>query len=86
MGYVMLRRIQEINQLFIIGSVPAKKKLHAYIHALLEFKHFAMISLNKNPSYWEDSACINMFVLTALQHVQRPHVCFTSLSFKYYHF
>ena len=64
MAYVMLSRVQEISQLFIIGSVPAKK-IYADQQALDELKRLDKISLNKNESKWESnkSPGINIFSL-----------------------
>ena len=52
MAYVILSRVQEIAQLFILGSVP-RKKIYADPDALIEFECLNKILLNNNPSVWE---------------------------------
>ena len=81
MGYVMLSRVQEINQLFIIGGVPANK-LHADNQAIEELERLDKISLNKNPSRWEEnvSAGINILALNCqslrskMEHIRHDPV------------
>ena len=52
MAYVMLSRVQEISQLFILGSVPVKK-IYADPQALMELERLERISMNNNPTKWE---------------------------------
>ena len=81
MGYVMLSRVQEINQLFIIGGVPANK-LYADNQAIEEFERLDRISINRNPSRWEEnvSAGINILCLNCqslrskLEHIKHDPV------------
>ena len=64
MAYVMLSRVQEINQLFIIGSVPVAK-LYADPQALVELHRLENISLNNNPNKWEQNknSCLKILSL-----------------------
>ena len=50
-SYVMLSRVQSLDQLFILNEVPAKK-LYANPKALQEVERLDIISINKNPSTW----------------------------------
>jgi hypothetical protein len=52
MAYVMLSRIQDISQLFILDSVPVNK-IYACGKALKELERLESISKNKNPTIWE---------------------------------
>ena len=54
MSYVMLSRVQSLEQLYIVGEVP-RNKLYADEKALKEVKRLGEISLNKNPSTWSNS-------------------------------
>ena len=49
--YVMLSRIQQIDQLFILNSLN-KKKIRMFPKALEELKRLRSISYNKNPTPW----------------------------------
>ena len=65
MAYVILSRVQEIAQLFILDCVPTKK-IYADPNALLEFERLNSISLNSNPSRWEmahDKNSVKIFSL-----------------------
>ena len=52
MAYVILSRVQEICQLFILNCVPTKK-IYADPDALLELERLNKISMNNNPTSWE---------------------------------
>ena len=52
MAYVILSRVQELCQLFILGCVP-RNKIYADQDALLELERLNAISMNSNPSVWE---------------------------------
>ena len=52
MAYVMMSRVQCLQQLFILGSLP-EKKIYACGQALLELKRMENISININPGKWE---------------------------------
>ena len=77
MAYVILSRVQEIAQLFILGCVP-RKKLYADPNALLEFDRLNKISMNNNPIVWEIKCenslkifCLNCQSLRPkLQHIR----------------
>ena len=77
MAYVILSRVQEIAQLFILGSVP-RKKIYADPDALIEFERLNQISLNNNPSVWEikEEKYLKIFYLNCqslipkLQHIR----------------
>ena len=53
MSYVMLSRVQSIEQLFIVGEVP-RNKLYADEKTIKEVERLDKISLNKNPSNWSN--------------------------------
>ena len=61
--FISTSRVQEINQLFIIGGVPANK-LHADIQAIEEMERLDSISLNKNPSSWEKNVSTGINILS----------------------
>ena len=63
-GYVMLSRVQCLNQLVIIDSLPVDK-LYASQKALEEVKRMESISCNKNPSSWF-SVDQNIFKIASL--------------------
>ena len=50
--YTMLSRVQNIDQVFILGSLP-KDKFYADGQALEELKRLHSVSFNKNPPLWE---------------------------------
>ena len=52
MVYVILSRVQEICQLFILNCVPTKR-IYADPDALLELERLNKISMNNNPTSWE---------------------------------
>ena len=54
MAYVMLSRVQSLEQLFIIEALP-DKKIFADGQALRELQRLNDISINKNPPKWEQS-------------------------------
>ena len=51
-AYVMLSRVQSLEQLFILGSLPANK-IYADDKALQELDRLNSISMNKNPQRWD---------------------------------
>ena len=51
MAYVMLSRVMELSQLFIIGELN-EKKIYPDPAALEELKRMNEISINNNPSNW----------------------------------
>ena len=63
-GYVMLSRVQCLDQLVIIDSLPLEK-LYASQKALDEVKRMELVSFNKNPSPW---FCVdqNLFKIASL--------------------
>ena len=54
-AYVMLSRVQSIQQLLIVGELPAKK-LYADQKALNEVKRLEAVSLNNNPTVWNQKS------------------------------
>ena len=53
-AYVMLSRVQSLEQIFILGSLPAGK-FFASMKALKEMERMENISMNKNPPRWEEN-------------------------------
>ncbi len=51
-AYVMLSRVQSLEQLYILGSLP-EKKLYVDTKALAEVKRLEEVSVNNNPSPWD---------------------------------
>ena len=54
-GYVMLSRIKELLQLYILEELP-EKKLYPIERALVEIKRLEEVSMNKNPKSWDKQA------------------------------
>ena len=54
-AYVMLSRVQSIEQLFILKSLP-KEKFYADGKALEELNRLDGISVNRNPPLWEQKS------------------------------
>ena len=54
-GYVMLSRIKELLQLYILEELPPKK-LYPIEKALDEIKRLENVSINKNPNSWDKQA------------------------------
>ena len=50
--YTILSRVENIEQVFILGSLP-KEKFYADILALEELKRLEKVSVNKDPPIWE---------------------------------
>ena len=50
--YTILSRVENIDQLFILGSLP-RNKFYADMHALDELERLDKVSVNKNPTVWE---------------------------------
>ena len=57
-GYVMLSRVQELNQVFIIEEFDACK-LYPSKKALRELDRMNKISFNENPSKWKRKILVN---------------------------
>ena len=51
-AYVMLTRVQELDQLYILEELP-EDKIYASIAAQIEIERLTQVSINKNPSVWE---------------------------------
>ena len=64
MSYVMLSRVEDINQLFIIGSLP-EEKFRTSSKCLTELERLWNKSVNKNPPKWEQqhSASVKISIL-----------------------
>ena len=60
----MLSRVQDKNQLYIVGSLP-ENKFRTSIKCLEELKRLTSKSVNKNPTKWEEVAneSIKIFIL-----------------------
>ena len=73
MAYVMLSRVQQFDQLFILGSVPSKK-IYADPNALLELERLERISLNNNPNKWEVNEKSGLKIFTLNCQSLKPKV------------
>ena len=51
-AYVMLSRVQEMGQLYILEELP-EDKIYANYAAMEEIERLIQVSLNKNPTEWE---------------------------------
>ena len=51
MCYVMLSRVQQLEQIFILDKFNGKK-IKAFPHALKELERLKSVSSNENPTYW----------------------------------
>ena len=62
-SYVMLSRVETLNQLFIIESLP-DSKFYAFEHALKELNQLESVCINRNPTSWE-KICVGklLFIL-----------------------
>ena len=52
-AYVMASRVQELNQLYILEELP-EEKIYASAAALTEIERLIQVSVNNNPSKWEN--------------------------------
>jgi len=52
-AYVMLSRVQELNQLYILEELP-EEKIYANVAALIEIERLIQVSVNNNPNKWEN--------------------------------
>ena len=79
MAYVMLSRVQELGQLFILGSVPVNK-IYADQRALNELERLERVSINNNPTKWEKQEGLNIFSLNCqslmpkMEHIREDPV------------
>ena len=51
-AYVMASRVQELQQLYILESVP-EDKIYSNPAAMKEIERLIQVSMNKNPAKWE---------------------------------
>ena len=51
-GYVMLSRVETMDQLFVLGDLP-DNKFYANNHALEELARLRSVCVNKNPPVWQ---------------------------------
>ena len=59
-AYVMLSRVQEIEQLYILEEL-VPEKIYANHAALEEIERLVSVSKNKNPAAWDDAeACCGL--------------------------
>ena len=80
-AYVMLSRVQSIEQLFILHSVP-KNKFYADMKALDELDRLNNISMNKNPQIWEQNKDENIRIFSLncqslrgkMNHIQEDEI------------
>ena len=54
MAYVMLSRVPSLEQLYILNALP-QEKLHAHPDALQELRRMESVSININPTPWENT-------------------------------
>ena len=66
-AYVMLSRVQTLEQLYIFNEVPAKK-LYADAKALQEVQRLESISINRHPSAWNTLG--DSFIKIAFLNIQ----------------
>ena len=64
-SYVMLSRIQTIDQLFILNNIDERKLQHS-VKSLQELKRLENISYNANPTIWEKKNKNNTFKIAML--------------------
>ena len=64
-SYVMLSRIQTIDQLFILNNIDERKLQHS-VKSLQELKRLENISYNANPTNWEKKNKNNTFKIVML--------------------
>ena len=62
-AYVMLSRVQKLEQLFLVDELPVNK-IYANLKAMNEIERLIKISVNNNPNEWED------------KDIKRTRVCF----------
>ena len=62
-AYVMLSRVQSIEQLFIVGEFPPKK-IYTKKSAEDELKRLEEISINRNPGPWESETAKSIKIAT----------------------
>ena len=51
-AYVMLSRVKELEQVYILEDLP-ENKIYPIQEALLEIKRLEDVSINKNPTMWD---------------------------------
>ena len=51
-AYVMLSRVQELEQLYVLEELP-EEKIYASIPAQIEIQRLIEVSINKNPNAWD---------------------------------
>ena len=64
-AYVMLSRMKEIMQLYILDELPTNK-MYPIEKALTEIRRLESVSLNKNPSLWERTDTSNLIKISYL--------------------
>ena len=67
-AYVMLSRVQSLEQLFILNEVPTKK-LYADVKALREIERLESVSINKNPSTWNNEKSLAKIAFLNIQSI-----------------
>ena len=72
-AYVMLSRVQELNQIFIIEKLPPGK-LNPSHRALLELKEMNQRCLNINPNHWRESDTDAMKIVSLNIGRLGPHI------------
>ena len=76
MAYVMLSRVQSLDQIYILGKLNPKK-ITVDQKCLEELERLERISINRNPTPWNAQApgksiCVMISYSTSLLHVQVP--------------
>ena len=66
-GYVMLSRVQELTQVYILNKFNPKK-LYPSQKALTELKRMNKVSINENPGHWsrQDDNFLKIVSLTLI--------------------
>ena len=64
-AYVMLSRIKELEQLFILDELP-ENNIYPIQKALDEIKRLHEVSINNNPTSWDKESTSNMIRISFL--------------------
>ena len=64
-AYVMLSRVKELDQIFILGELP-ENKMYPIPKALIEIKRLEEISINNNPTAWDKKSTLGVTKISLL--------------------
>ena len=64
-AYVMLSRVKELEQIFILNELP-EKKMYPIPKALNEMKRLEEVSINNNPSAWDKATDLTITKISFL--------------------